>query len=183
MRRMDRREFLKLCSLTTPALAISSYGCPLLNPQSAVAAPKSTIRTPNTLDRYIDLLPIPAKLNPIGKSNNALHYRVRMTEVWQKLHSQLPPTRLWGYEGKYPGPTIEAWRNQAISVRWENQLPSRHLFEADARMHGAMLAHGIRLSRSAHQVRAVTHLHGARNKSQDDGLPENCTRPVIPSFR
>jgi spore coat protein A len=174
---MDRREFLQLCSLTTSALVIPSYGRPLPNPPSTVTDPKAIIRTPNTLDRYIDPLPIPAILKPIGKSNGALQYRVRMTEVWQKLHSQLPPTRLWGYEGKYPGPTIEAWRNQAISVRWENQLPKRHLFEADARMHGAMVADSLRLSRSAPQVRAVTHLHGARSQSKDDGLPENWYTP------
>jgi spore coat protein A len=170
MRMMDRRKFLKLCSLTTSALAIPSYGRPLLNPPSTTTAPKSVIRTPRTLDRYIDPLPIPAKLEPIGKSNGALQYHMRMMEVQQKLHSQLPPTRLWGYEGKYPGPTIEARRNQAISVRWENQLPQRHLFEADAHTHGAMVA----MDHTAPEVRAVTHLHGARSKSQDDGLPENC---------
>jgi spore coat protein A len=154
-------------------VSIPSYGRSLLNPPSTAIAPKSIIRTPDMLDRYIDPLPIPARLKPIGKSNGALQYHMRMMEVWQKLHSQLPPTRLWGYEGKYPGPTIEAWRNQAISVRWENQLPTRHLFEADARMHGAMVASSLRLSLSAPEVRAVTHLHGARSKSKDDGLPEN----------
>jgi spore coat protein A len=173
MRIMDRREFLKLCSLTTPALAIPSYGRALLNPPSTVTAPKSILRTPKTLDRYIDPLPVPAKLKPIGKSKGAPQYHVRMLEVWQKLHSQLPPTKLWGYEGKYPGPTIEAWRNQAITVRWENQLPMRHLFEVNARNDSAMLAHQLRLSHSAPQVRAVTHLHGGRNMSQNDGLPEN----------
>ncbi len=176
MRRMDRRKFLKLCSLT-PALAIPNYGSLLLNPPSTVTAPKSIARTPGTLDRYIDPLPIPAKLKPVGKSNGALQYHVRMMEIQQKLHSQLPPTRLWGYEGKYPGPTIEAWRNQAISVRWENQLPTRHLFEADARMHSAMAAHGMRMSHLTPQVRAVTHLHGARSRSKDDGLPENWYTP------
>ncbi len=177
MWRMDRREFLKRCSLTIPALTIPGYGRLLLNPPSAATASKASMRTPETLDRYIDPLPIPAKLKPFGTSKDGLHYRVRMMEVQQKLHSQLPPTRLWGYEGKYPGPTIEAWRNQAISVRWENQLPARHLFEVNARNDSAMLAHQMRLSHSAPQVRAVTHLHGARNRSQDDGLPENWYTP------
>ena len=85
--------------------------------------------------------------------------------------------RMWGYSRVILGPTIEAWRNQAISVRWENQLPKRHLFEIDASSDSAMLAHQLRLSRSAPEVRAVTHLHGARSKSKDDGLPENWYTP------
>ena len=85
-------------------------------------------------------------------------------EFNSKLHSQLPPTKLWGYEGQYPGPTIEAQTDEAVSVLWENQLPQDHLFPIDPRVHGAMPP--------APAVRTVTHLHGARTSSDSDGLPE-----------
>jgi spore coat protein A len=87
-----------------------------------------------------------------------------MLEFTQQMHSQLPPTRLWGYEGQYPGPTIEALRGRPIVVQWENHLPAQHLFEIDPRIHGAMPP--------TPAVRTVPHLHGARTRSESDGLPE-----------
>ena len=33
--------------------------------------------------------------------------QVRMREIHQKVHRDLPPTRMWGYNGTWPGPTIE----------------------------------------------------------------------------
>jgi FtsP/CotA-like multicopper oxidase with cupredoxin domain len=40
-----------------------------------------------------------------------------MKESWQKLHRDLPPTTLWGYDGQHPGPTIEAGPHQPVEVR------------------------------------------------------------------
>ncbi|MGO9337363.1 MAG: multicopper oxidase family protein [Terracidiphilus sp.] len=85
------------------------------------------------------------------------------------MHSQLPPTKLWGYEGQYPGPTIESLRGRPIVVKWENQLPSQHIFDIDPRIHGAMPP--------APAVRTVPHLHGARARSESDGLPEKWFTP------
>ena len=48
------------------------------------------------------------KLTPIETRKDQDVYRVRMLECRHQMHSQLPPTRAWGYEGQYPGPTIEA---------------------------------------------------------------------------
>jgi spore coat protein A len=102
-----------------------------------------------------------------GKSGDV--YRVRMLEFKQKMHSQLPPTRLWGYEGQYPGPTFEAHRDKPILVHWENHLPLKHIFEIDPHIHGAMPP--------APAVRTVPHLHGARTRSESDGLPEKWFTP------
>ncbi len=46
----------------------------------------------------------------------------------QKLHRDLPKTTLWGYNGKYPGPTFEARRGKPIDVLWQNNLPKKHMF-------------------------------------------------------
>ena len=94
---------------------------------------------------------------------------MRIAEFQQRLHSQLPTTKLWGYESSYPGPTIEAWKDQPISIQWENNLPPQPLFPADPHLHGAMPP--------APAVRIVTHVHGARSRSEDDGLPEDWFTP------
>jgi spore coat protein A len=95
-------------------------------------------RAPHSLDRFIDPLRIPKPLMPHETRRATDLYVMRMAEFTQQMHSQLPPTRLWGYESQYPGPTIEAHRGRTIEVRWENHLPSRHIFAIDPHIHGAM---------------------------------------------
>jgi len=126
-------------------------------------------RKPATLDHYIDPLPIPKRATPTGTGKNGDHYRIRMMELKQQMHSQLPPTRLWGYEGQYPGPTIEAFRDKPIEVQWENNLPAQHIFPVDQHLHGAMTPTPV--------VRVVPHLHGSRTRSESDGLPESWFTP------
>jgi spore coat protein A len=163
----SRRDFLKGCLASVPALALGRGIDAGARQDPAAAAPR--YRTPETLDRYIDPLPIPKRLAPYDTHKGAALYHVRMLEFARQMHSQLPPTRLWGFEGQYPGPTIEAFRGQPIKMRWENQLPLEHIFAVDAHIHGAMPP--------APAVRTVPHLHGARSSSQSDGLPEKWFTP------
>src|ERR1700756_1907972 len=108
----DRREFLKRCIASVPTLAFANS----LEAERTHDAEKNqsggstpaAFRTPATLARYLDPLPIPKPLLPDATEKGIPQYRVRMTEFKQQLHSQLPPTRLWGYEEHYPGPTFEA---------------------------------------------------------------------------
>ena len=163
----DRREFLKLCAASVPALALAKD---VTAEQSKNGQPApSAYRTPATLERYIDPLPIPKAMLPHSTRNGVSQYRVRMTEFRQQLHSQLPPTRLWGYEGQYPGPIFEAEQGKPIEVRWENHLPATHILPIDPHIHGAMPP--------APPVRTVPHLHGARSRSESDGLPEKWFTP------
>jgi spore coat protein A, manganese oxidase len=149
-----RRDFLKLCLASAPALALADRA----------KAFAGRWKTPATIERYIDPLPIPRRLSPIETRGKTLHYRVRMGEFTKQLHSQLPPTKLWGYEGQYPGPLLEAFRNRPVKVRWENHLPLQHIFKVDPMIHGAMPP--------TPAVRTVPHLHGSRTYSGSDGLPE-----------
>jgi spore coat protein A len=172
MNSKKRRDFLKLCLASVPALVFARGA----EADDATGHPASlpAYRKPGLLDRYIDPLPIPKRLMPEktgpGKTGpDGAQYRVRMMEFTQQLHSQLPPTRLWGYEGHYPGPTIEAMRGEPIAVQWENHLPAQHIFQVDPRMHGAMAP--------APAVRTVPHLHGSRSPSDSDGLPEKWFTP------
>jgi len=157
-----RRDFLKLCLASVPALVFAQGAEADATTGHAAALP--VYRKPASLERYIDPLPIPKRLIPENTGKGGTQYRVRMLEFTQQLHSQLPPTRLWGYEGHYPGPTFEALRGEPIAVQWENHLPSQHIFQVDSRVHGAMPP--------APAVRTVPHLHGSRSPSDSDGLPE-----------
>jgi spore coat protein A, manganese oxidase len=163
-----RRDFLKLCVASVPALVFAN-GAPAEGAKQGHGAAQSTYRTPASLERYIDPLPIPKRLQPLGTHKGIPQYRVRMQEFRQQLHSQLPPTKLWGYEGQYPGPTFDVQQGTPIDVRWENHLPTQHLFAVDPHIHGAMPP--------APAVRTVPHLHGSRSESESDGLPERWFAP------
>ena len=165
----NRRDFLKLCVTSAPALVLANR----IEAQQAMAmgspGAQSSRRASAALERYVDPLPIPKRLAPYGNRKGTGLYRVRMLQFQQKLHSSLPPTTLWGYEGQYPGPTIEALRDSPIEVDWQNQLPQQPLFPPDPRIHGAMPP--------TPPVRTVPHLHGSRTRSESDGLPEKWFTP------
>jgi spore coat protein A len=155
---MDRREFVRLSLLGASAL----YLC---QRNFAHTIPPVPLVDLGDVTPYIDPLPIPRKLKPVSVSKSGVEYVMRMAEFSHRLHSQLPATRVWGYERSYPGPLIEATVGQPVSIQWENRLPRRHLFPVDESIHGA--------GPSNPHVRTVPHLHGARTRSADDGLPES----------
>ena len=131
------------------------------------------------LIKYVDSLPIPPILAPKSKKGDNTYYTVEMQEFRQKVHRDLPPTILWGYEGMYPGPTIEVYRNEKVKIRWENPLPvNQHILPVDTTIHGAGPCEPT--------VRTVVHLHGANVDSKSDGYPEawftNDYRQVGPFF-
>lgn len=115
------------------------------------------------LNKFQDRLPIPKKLKPKYKNKRETYYEVRMTQAYQSLHSELPDTLIWGYEGTYPGPLIESRRNEKVLIKWENKLPEKHFLPVDTTLHGA---------RGNPEVRTVVHLHGAKVRPESDGYPE-----------
>lgn len=132
---------------------------------------------PPVLMPFVDPLPIPPVAQPTsGVAGGAAHYDIEITRFQRKLHRDLPPTTLWGYEGMYPGPTILARSGQPITVTWMNNL-------RDAQ--GALLAthdlpvetclHGPSIFGSAPVV--VTHLHGGQVPADSDGYPESAFPP------
>jgi spore coat protein A len=131
-------------------------------PMMAAASPLD----PASLTRFIDPLPLLPVLAPNGTQHGLPLYEVAMTRFRQQLHAQLPPTTLWGYGGRYPGPTLEARVGQALRVRWTNRLGSRFLLpEAyDPNLDGTNMGEP--------QVKTVVHLHGANVAADSDGYPE-----------
>jgi len=166
-----RRSFLKLCIQSVPGLLIADHigAHASESHDQAQTQAQRTYLTPDLLERFIDPLPIPKRLMPSETGKNGDVYHVRMMEFKQQLHSQLAPSRLWGYEGQYPGPTIEAFRGKPVEVHWENHLPAQHIFPIDPHIHGAMPP--------TPAVRVVPHLHGSRTRPESDGLPEKWFAP------
>ena len=64
------------------------------------------------LEKFVDELPIPEVAEPVKKNPRQTYYEIAMEEVFLKVHRDLPPTKLWTYNGSLPGPTIKANRNE-----------------------------------------------------------------------
>ena len=132
---------------------------------------------PVVLQAYADSLPIPGTAVPTsGVAGGAASYDIAMTEFTQKLHRDLPPTRVWGYGGSFPGPKIETTRDVPITVRWINDLRdslgilrTTHYLPVDTCLLGP--------DEAGSAPRAVVHLHGGHVLPQFDGYPENTFLP------
>ena len=119
------------------------------------------VRSGIKLTPYVDPLVIPPVIQAKGRPNEVID--IEMRRFQQKVHRDLPPTTLWGYNSSWPGPTIEVQRGQALDVNWISKLPTIHLLPIDHSIHGA--------EPSLPAVRNVAHLHGACVLPGDDGCP------------
>ncbi|UII57701.1 multicopper oxidase [Cytobacillus spongiae] len=116
------------------------------------------------LEKFVDPLPIMKHMVPSSCLNNQPFFEVRMIQIMKKLHRDLPPTKVWTYNGEFPGPTFRVWKNQPIHVLWTNELPPKHILPVDTTVHGA--------ERDKPEVRTVVHLHGGVTPAASDGYPE-----------
>lgn len=145
---------------------------PMRTAMPALAAPSAPLLNPATLTRFVDSLPIPLVARPAGHRTHPAYpgrtlpyYRIEMRAFRTRLHRDLPPTVLWGYDGRSPGPTFETTRGEPLLIEWVNGLPQKHFLPIDHTVHGA--------ERSKAEVRVVTHVHGARVLADSDGWPED----------
>ena len=129
---------------------------------------------PLVLTPYADALPIPGIATPVsGTVGGAATYDISMRQFTQQLHSELPPTTLWGYGegpsgGTYPGPTIEASADEHVTVIWRNDLRDEMgLLRADHYLDVDPCPHGAEDS-----AKSVVHLHGGHTDEASDGYPE-----------
>ena len=155
---LSRRRLLSRGLYTSAGLALRT-GVPAIG--QAMASPPPA-RSGVKLTRYVDPLPIPPVIRAKGTPGEAIDIEMRQSR--QKVHRDLPPTTLWGYNGTWPGPTIEAQSGQPLTINWSSKLPTRHLLPVDHSIHGA--------ESSVPEVRNVAHLHGACVLPDDDGYPD-----------
>ncbi len=117
------------------------------------------------LASYVDPLPIPPVIRPVhGRPVHGDPLHIRMRPLRQKIHRDLPPTNLWGYNGSWPGPTIEVRKGEPLAVKWTNELPTKHFLPIDTTVHGS--------EADVPQVRTVVHVHGAQTLPESDGYPD-----------
>ena len=98
-------------------------------------------------------------------------HRVETSEFAQKLHRDLSPTTVWGYNGSYPGPSFEARKNKPITVEWVNKLPLEPKLQ---------LPLDTTIEESPPDLpraRVVPHLHGGHILSAWDGIPDSWFAP------
>jgi FtsP/CotA-like multicopper oxidase with cupredoxin domain len=142
------------------------------------------------LTPFVDQLPIPERLLPT-------EHRGRLTVPIQtgthNFHRDLPPTRVWGYAGTVPGPTIEAERGRPVTVEWQNELSGGFPVAVtiapqatDADGVSVQCAPGLSGGRLDPDAAALTghtvvHLHGALTPAPYDGWAENLFAPGQPA--
>jgi spore coat protein A len=164
LNRISRRTFLEQSALLTAGLSLKKTAF-----AEGVTVPDLD---PGTLRPWVDPLPIPEivpssgfRPDPESPSQHLPFYRLAMREMHRKLHRDLPPTRVWGFNNSSPGPIFETRSGQGLLVEWANELPLRHFLPIDHTIDGA----GPRVP----DVRSVIHLHGGKTPAASDGYPED----------
>jgi spore coat protein A len=142
---------------------------------ATIDAQGQALLNPYTQEKFVNPLPIPSVMQPT--TPNGTHYEVSMTQFTQDLGLKdgfgTPMlTKVWGYNGSYPGATFEARRNIPITVKWKNELmdtngPLPHLLPVDTSIHWASPENWPNSG-----VPLVTHLHGGHVESASDGNPD-----------
>jgi len=163
---LTRREFLRSSAILSAGFAMGQAN---VHRTGIIARPLLNL---DTLERFVDPLPIPTVVRATGRRPNPEHlfssipyYRLAMRQFTSRLHRDLKPTRLWGIADSSPGPTLEARSGEPILVEWQNQLPVSHFLPIDHNVHGA--------ETDKPEVRAVMHLHGGKVPPSSDGYPED----------
>jgi spore coat protein A, manganese oxidase len=178
---LDRREFIRqalLAGVSVP-FGIREYCRSGQIVEIAFEAPRTRhliphvysrpVLDPNRLAPFVDPLLLMPRARPSGSRRDpegliAPLYQMRMSEFYHQVHRDLPPTRVWGFNGSVPGPTFEVRSGSPVLVDWINALPAKHFLPIDHTIHGAR--------KDTHEVRTVIHLHGAKAPAESDGYPE-----------
>ena len=120
--------------------------------RGAEAVPGNTgtvLRSTAALPRPFTVpLPVPTVLRPARSDATMDYYEITAKPGTAEI---LPgrATEIWGYNGIFPGPTLETRSGRMVVVRHRNELP----------------------------VLVVAHLHGGKTPPQHDGYPTDLILP------
>ena len=78
------------------------------------------------------------------------YYVMRTKEAWHSFHPELPVQKIWGYDGRLPGPTFVERYGVPITVRIYNDLPAQSVGFGSPEI--------------------STHLHNLHSGSESDGF-------------
>lgn len=134
-----------------------------------------SLLNPATHPKFVEPLPIPGVMQPAAPYGT--HYEVSISQFTQYLglkntNGDSLFTTVWGYNGSYPGPTVEVTQNVPVTVKWNNNLvdngiPLMHPLPIDTTVHWAMP-----MNWPYSGVPVVTHVHGGHFESESDGNPD-----------
>jgi spore coat protein A, manganese oxidase len=112
-----------------------------------LSAPR-LLHTHPAIPQFRRPLPVPPALQPVRRDSIADYYEVAQREASVEIIPGIR-TLIWGYDGIFPGPTIEARRGRTAVVTHTNRLG----------------------------VPTVAHLHGGVTRPQSDGFPTDTVAP------
>ncbi|MDQ3763906.1 MAG: multicopper oxidase domain-containing protein [Actinomycetota bacterium] len=137
-----------------------------------------------SLTKFLDPLPIPRMIT-VPSLRELWELQITMRTERVRLHSQLPPTTVWTYNGTSPGPTISLRRGQKLRVNWQNEITGDFpvtAVEVQSATPGETPGPGRDGATPLEDVAAlppwtVVHLHGAQTGGGNDGWTENAVLP------
>ncbi|MFT4052347.1 MAG: multicopper oxidase domain-containing protein [Microbacterium sp.] len=146
-------------------------------PEAAAFAPLASV---------LGLVPFrdPLRIPPVSDlTTQTKPVKVRAINARVRLHSQLPETAMWTYEGTFPGPTLVTRRGHRLTIEWANRLQGTVPLTgvststlADAAVPGyrdsaGELQAGCRLMDGVDPVVPwmIVHLHGSLTNGWNDG--------------
>ncbi|MGH2944033.1 MAG: multicopper oxidase family protein [Solirubrobacteraceae bacterium] len=144
---------------------------------AAEHAPAIAAGAAPSLTKFRDPLRIP----PVRRVRSHGSLEVTMRASHAQLHSELPPTPVWTYDGHFPGPTIEVRRGRKLRVAWRNEIAGAFPVTA-VELENATTGPGRDGAEPRADVAAlppwtVVHLHGAHTGADNDGWTENGSLP------
>jgi len=135
---------------------------------------------------FVDALPLPSRLIA-SERDGRLTVRIRAGE--HRFHRDLPVSRIWGFEGMVPGPTIEAEGGRPVTVEWRNELEGPFPVvdtvapePANADGVPVQCLPGLSDGKPGRDAAGLTghtvvHLHGGLTPASYDGWAENLFAP------
>ncbi|SNT53758.1 multicopper oxidase family protein [Actinacidiphila glaucinigra] len=123
---LSRRNILGMAGAGAAAVAVAGTGIlrgGVFQSEAQATEGLGGVQEPTfaTLEPFRDALRVPPALRP--KRHGITE--IDMVESQVRLHSQMPPTRLWTYAGHFPGPTIEVRSGERVRIAWNNKLKGR----------------------------------------------------------
>jgi spore coat protein A len=143
--RISRGEFLRLGLAGGVMLAFGGSACSGSGEGSTGTVLPSKAKLP---EPFKVPLPVPPVLEPVRTDAGADYYEITQKAGRVEILPGLQ-TEVWGYDGIFPGPTVESRSGRKIIVRQRNELP----------------------------VPVSTHLHGGRTPPESDGYPTDLILP------
>jgi spore coat protein A len=144
---LSRRRFLGLAG-GAGALVVAGLAGPRLFGSAAITGELLTSKVPLPTPFQVPL-PIPAVLAPVARDADADRYEIVQRQATAEILPGLR-TPIWGYQGTFPGPTIESRSGRTAIIRHRNELP----------------------------VPTVVHLHGGRTPPESDGYATDLVLPA-----